>query len=74
MRTIIFSSENNQHVNLLMELARQLNFKVKEVLNTMDEKTLNMKMAESSFAEDWNKPEDDVWDEFLKNAADVSAR
>lgn len=74
MRTIIFSSDNNQHVNLLIELAQQLNFKVKEVSDHIDEKTLNMKMAESAFAKDWNKPEDDVWDDFLKNAADVSAR
>ena len=57
-----------------MELARQLNVKVKEVFNNVDEKTLNMQMAESSFAEDWNKPEDDKWDDFLKNAADVSTR
>ena len=74
MRALLLTTNNNQHIKLLMELAQQLNVKVKEVIGNSEDKTETMKMAESSFIEDWNKPEDDVWDTFLKSAPDVSAR
>ena len=73
MRSIILSTDNNRHFSLLLELASLLNIKVKEVSEEFDEKILTMKIAETAFSKDWNNPEEDIWDEFLKNAKDVSA-
>ncbi|MCW3124774.1 MAG: hypothetical protein JWO03_432 [Bacteroidetes bacterium] len=65
---------NDSQKDLLIKLAEQLHIKV-EVINDEDLDIKNIqKLAESSFAKEWESEEDAHWDEFLKSTADVSKR
>ena len=72
--TLLISPINDSQRDLLLKLAEELHMKV-EVLddNSIDIKSL-MKLAESSFAKEWNSEEDAHWDILLKSTQDVSKR
>jgi hypothetical protein len=54
-------------------LAEELHIKV-EVMDDEDvERRALLKLAETSFAKEWNSNEDEHWDDFLKTAKNVSA-
>ena len=72
--TLVITPINESQKDLLIKLANELNIKV-EVLDddSMNIKGL-MKIAESSFAKEWNSEEDAHWDDLIKPSQDVSKR
>jgi hypothetical protein len=73
MKTLIFTKASETQTDLLVKLAEELHIKV-EVMDDEDvERRTLLKLAETSFAKEWNSNEDEHWDGFLKAAKDVSA-
>ncbi len=72
MRTLIIKTENENQLDLLLQLATELHMKVEMSDDEASEKIAIQKLAETSFAKDWNSEEDEVWTEFLKNKKYVS--
>jgi hypothetical protein len=75
MQRIILTTETTSQADLFVKLAHELHVEV-HVLNDKEaiEKPGLSKLAEASFAKEWNSKEDAHWNDFLKNAEDVSAR
>lgn len=67
MKTLVLQTEKTTSLDLLYKLAKELGVDAK-FFNSDDpeDKDFNALLAESSFAKDWNGPEDEVWNEFLK--------
>jgi len=74
MKTLILHTENDTQTNSVVKLARSLHIKVEVVDDKDAERQVVLKLAESSFAKEWNSEEDAHWNDFLKNAKDVSKR
>jgi len=74
MQTLLVTTENETQTDLLVRLAKELHLKIEIVEDETAEKKALLQLAEHSFAEEWNSEEDNHWDEFLKNATDVSKR
>ena len=73
MKTLIFTKANETQTDLLVKLAKELHIKVEVMDEDEKERKALLKLAETSFAEDWNSKEDEHWDEFLKTAKNVPA-
>ena len=74
MKTLILHTENDTQTKSVVSFANSLHIKY-EVMDDADtERKVLLKLAETSFAKDWNSEEDAHWDDFLKNAKDVSKR
>ena len=74
MKTLILHTENDIQTKSVVNLANSLHIKI-EVMDDKDsEREVLLKLAESSFAKEWNSDEDAHWNDFLKNAKDVSKR
>lgn len=71
MKTLILHTENDTQTKSVVNLANSLHIKI-EVVD--DEREALLKLAESSFAEEWNSEDDAHWNEFLLKADDVSKR
>lgn len=74
MQKIVLTTHNESQTLLLMQLAKELHLKVELIGDDADEHHALMRLAEKSFAKEWDSPEDEHWDEFLKNAEDVRKR
>ena len=74
MHTLVLHPENESQINSIIKLAHDLQVR----LEIMDEDSLSpqiwLKMAETSFSNEWNNDKDSHWDEYLKSAKDVSER
>ncbi len=67
MKTLVLQTEKTSKIDLLFKLAQELGIDARLFDDKdLDEKTLNVILAETSFAKDWNSEEDNVWNEFLK--------
>ena len=74
MKTLILHTENDAQTNSIVKLATSLQIEV-EVMDEKDaESRVLLRLAESSFAKEWDSEEDNHWNEFLKTSADVSKR
>jgi hypothetical protein len=73
MTTLILHTENENQTNSIVKLAKSLKVKV-EVKEENEKDDFLLKVAELSFAKEWTSEADEHWDEFLKNAIDVSKR
>lgn len=71
MQKIVLTTQNESQTRLLMQLAKELHLKAELIGDDADEHYALMRLAEKSFAKEWGSPEDDHWDDFLKNAEDV---
>ncbi len=72
--TLVMTPLNDSQKDKLIKLAEELHVKV-EVIEEDDIATKSlMKLAESSFAKEWNSEEDAHWDDLLKNQENVSKR
>lgn len=71
MKTLILHTENDTQTKSVVNLANSLHIKVEVV---EDEREVLLKLAESSFAKEWNSEDDTHWNEFLIKADDVSKR
>lgn len=67
MKILVLQTEKTSRIDLLYKLAQELGVEAR-LFNDDDinEKALNVILAETSFAEDWNSKEDEVWNDFLK--------
>ena len=74
MKTLILHTENETQTNSIVSLAHSLHIKVEIMEDADTERKVLLKLAESSFADEWNSEGDDHWNNFLKNAKDVSKR
>jgi hypothetical protein len=74
MKTLILHTENESQTNSVVKLAHSLHIKVEIVDDKDSERQVLLKLAESSFAKEWNSDEDAHWNDFLKKAKDVSKR
>jgi hypothetical protein len=74
MSTLIIRTENEYQLDLLLKLAKELALDAVVTHDADAEKKAFLKLAETSFAKDWNSKEDEVWDDFLKNKKHVSKR
>ncbi|HYV91989.1 MAG TPA: hypothetical protein VE978_09405 [Chitinophagales bacterium] len=68
MKTLVLQPDKPSQLDMLLHLAKELgiNARVYDEAD-LDEKRINLLLAETSFAKDWNSNADDHWDEFLKN-------
>lgn len=67
MKTLVLQTEKTSKIDLLYKLAQELGVDARLFDDDeLNEKTLNMILAETSFAKDWNSKEDDIWNDFLK--------
>jgi len=74
MKTLILHAENDSQTDSILKFADSIHVKV-EVMDDKDiERQVLLKLAETSFAKEWDSEEDTHWDEFLKTAEDVSKR
>lgn len=71
MKTLILHTENKTQTDSVVKLAHSLHIKLEVV---EDEREVLLKLAESSFANEWDSEEDAHWNEFLIKADDVSKR
>lgn len=74
MKTLILHTENETQTKSIVSFANSLHIKVEVMDDTDTERKILLKLAESSFATEWNSEEDAHWNEFLKTAKDVSKR
>jgi hypothetical protein len=72
MKTLVFTEANETQTDLLVKLARELHIKVEIMDDEKMETKALLKLAEKSFAKEWESKEDEHWDDFLKSAKDVS--
>ncbi len=71
MKTLLVTTESDAQTDLLIRLAEELHLKF-EIVDAGDaEKKALLKLAESSFAKEWNSKEDERWDLYLKTAGNV---
>jgi len=71
MQRIVLTTNNDAQMRLLIQLAKELHMKAELIGDDADEHFTLMRLAEKSFAKEWDSPEDEHWDEFLKKAEDV---
>ena len=74
MKTLVFTEANETQTDLLVKLAKELHIKVEVMDDEKMERKALLKLAEKSFAKEWESKEDEHWDDFLKSAKDVSKR
>ena len=72
MKTLILHTENDSQTNSVVKLAHSLHIKIEVMDDNDTEREVVLKLAESSFANEWNSAENEHWNDFLKNAKDVS--
>jgi hypothetical protein len=72
MSTLIIRTDNEYQLDLLLKLAKELALDAIVTHDADAEKKAFLKLAETSFAKDWNSEEDKVWDNFLKDKKHVS--
>jgi hypothetical protein len=67
METVVLKSSSRSKINLLLQIARELNISIVRKKgkrkNSADETTM---LSEESLAEAWNSPEDERWDKLYK--------
>ncbi len=67
MKTLILETNSKSKFDVLVQLAKELNIKLRIIDSDENNETkATMALSEKSFAKEWNSKEDEHWDEFLK--------
>ncbi len=74
MQTLVIRAENANQVEILLRLAKEMNIQVEIAESDSTDKHAILKLAETSFAKDWDSEEDEVWTDFINKREYVSAR
>ena len=74
MQTLVIKTENANQVEILLRLAKEMHIQVELTDSESTEKHAILKLAETSFAKDWDSEEDEVWTDFINKKKYVSAR
>ena len=65
MQTLVIKTENANQVEILLRLAKEMHIEVELTDSESTEKKAILKLAETSFAKDWDSKEDDIWTDFI---------
>ena len=65
-QTVTFQTDSIEKINLLIKVAHEMG--VSTTPDDMNEEDRGWKMlSEKTLAADWLKPEEDIWDNFIKS-------
>lgn len=63
--TVTLQSDSSEKINLLIHVAHEMGIKT-STENSTEEKEWNV-ASEKTLSEDWLKPEENKWDDFIKS-------
>lgn len=63
--TVTLQSDSNEKINLLIHVAHEMGIKT-STENSNEERDWNL-ASEKTLSEDWLKPEENKWDDFIKS-------
>jgi hypothetical protein len=68
MKTLILETNSKSKFDVLVQLAKELNIKLRIIDSDEKDDTVSaMTLSEKSFSKEWDSKEDDRWDDFLKH-------
>ena len=67
MKRLVVSTKNRSQMDLLVRLVKELHLNYEVIDEESDLGSSLLRLAEKSFAKEWDSEEDERWDEILNN-------